>query len=386
MELAPGREAMSASSTGSGRSLPERRRVWSYGPVTIALASTDAGAADWLAEVLEPWFKPTLGAAQWHVRLSSSPAAHAELRARRPAAAPRRACFAFDQSMLSLPAWRAGERVILDDAERSCFLAVAPSQLEIYADPSTRRWRMTSMWALHEIAATRLRRTQLDLHAATVEAAGRALLISGPKGAGKTTLFLHLLRSGHHRPIANDRAFVGEAATSFLVRGVPTAVKIRAPTMAEFPEVGRGLPGVERPYLYTLGELAAATEAPRSAPDELTLSPAQLLHQFGVQAVDAAPLGAVVFPHVRVDADGWALERLDTQQVDAALWANLYGSPVDRAAATIFEDVEGGPTPPSRQMAQALSAAAPGYRLVLGRDAYADPELAVRLRQIVDRP
>jgi hypothetical protein len=361
------------------------RRTWSCGPVTISLDSNDALAADWLSEVLEPWFRPTLEAPDWRLRVSSSAPAYAELKGRLTAGAGRRACFGFDQRALSLPAWSSGGRVVLADMERSCFLVVAPSETEIVGDPCTRRWRIMAMWAMHEIAATRLRRTQLDLHAAAVETGGRTLLVSGPKGAGKTTLFLHLLCSGRFRAIANDRVFVGAVGKSFVALGIPTAVRIRPPTVDEFPEVRRGLPDVERPYLYTLEELDAATVEPRPGPEDLLLSPAQVLHQLRVEAVGSAPLTAVVFPRIEADVDGWALERLAPEQVEAAVWTNLYGGSREHGS-TVFEDLDGGTTGPSRSLIGAISETVPGYRLDLGRRAYADLDLARRLGEIVHRP
>jgi hypothetical protein len=239
------------------------------------------------------------------------------------------------------------------------------------------------MWLLHEIVATRLRRTQLDLHAAAAAAGGRALLVSGAKGAGKTSVSFHLLRSRRFRPVANERAFVAPGGPPFAVHGVPTAVRIRPPTLSEFPELRRGLPAVERPYLHTLEELAVAAADGSPAAEELWLSPAQLLRQFAVEPLATAPLGAIVFPDVRPDAGGWALERLEPERLEAALWANLYGSPLDRRAATIFEELDGGPASPPRSLAAALAAAVPGYRLVLGPDAYARPDFALGLEEIL---
>jgi hypothetical protein len=357
-----------------------------FGSVVIAFTSNDAAAAEWLSEFLAPWFRPSPDAAGWHVRMSSSLESYLALRNLRPHEPARRPCFAFDQQVLSLPAWPSGGQLVFDDAERSCCFAVTPSRVDLVGDPRTRRWRYTWMWVFHEITATRLRRTHLDLHAAAVEAGGRALLISGPKRAGKTTVSFHLLRSGRCRSIANDRAFAGAAGASFLVRGMPTAVKILPSTAAEFPEIRRGIPGVERPYLFSLDELARVPEGRPPDSDEFALSPALLLRQLQAQPLDAAPLGAIVFPQIRTDIDGWHLERLDADTLHAAVWANLYGSQLERRTATIFEDFDGGPTPPSGRLAVALSEAVPVYRLLLGRRAYDDRDFAPRLLDILNRP
>jgi len=370
---------------------PEPRGTLAYGPVTIALSSTEATGAAWLVEVLRPCFAPGEGAASpradWHVRVSSSGDAYADWRARsRPEAAPR-ACFALDQEVLALPAWPTDEGVVVADAERSCFLRVGPGRVDLVGDPGTRRWRFTAMWVCQEIAATRLRRTQLDVHAASVETTSRGVLIVGPKGAGKTTLSLHLLRSGPWRMMANDRAFVGHDAGAFMVRGMPTAVKVRPPTLAEFPELRRGLPPVERPYLHTLDELATA-EAGAASPEgaEFALSPAQLARQLGVERCGAAPLSAIVFPDVRAAMAGWRAERLAPDEVGRRLLANLYGGASAGRAATVFEDVDGGRSAPSRDLAGALARAVPGYRLLLGRGVYAKPGFAERLREVLLAP
>ena len=355
--------------------------MWDFGSIVMALTSNDSAAAEWLAEFLEPWFTPSLQAAEWRVRLSLSRDAYAELKDRCPVDAVPRPCFTRDRQTLSLPAWPADGRVAVADAERSCFLIASPSEVDIVADPDTQRWRFPLMWVFREIAATRARQTQLELHAAAVEAAGRAILISGPKWAGKTTLCIHLLRSGQCRLIANDRVFAGGAVTSgFAVRGVPTAVKLRPDTVAQFPELRRGLPRVPRLYLHTLAELAqlnAAEEVPEAA--ELTLSPAQLAHQLHVEALGSAPLGAIVFPELRPDVESWAVERMTPTDVSAQIWANLYGGQPGRRAPTLFEDFDGGASFPSRSLADALSQVVPGYRVILGRHAYAEPKGACRL-------
>jgi hypothetical protein len=231
--------------------------------------------------------------------------------------------------------------------------------------------------------------THLDVHAAAVEVDGRALLIAGPKGSGKTTLSLHLLRSGRCRAIANDRSFVGAAGERFEVRGMPTAVKLRPPTVAEFPELVRGLPHVDRPYLYTIDELARARDdghaSAASDMDEIALSPPQLLRQIDARPLASAPLGGVVFPELRRDLDGWTVERLEHRDAAAALLANLYGSASSRREATIFEEVSGGVRAPSADLADAIARSAPSRRLVLGPNASAERDFAARLLDAISR-
>jgi hypothetical protein len=355
------------------------------GPLTVGLRSDDRAAAEWLIEFLHPWFAPTAGAAEIQVSVSSAEDAYAELAVRRPLDAAPRACFALDQQVVSLPAWSTEEGLAVADLRRSCFLVLAPRQIALFGDPTTRRWRFTLQLVFHEIAAIRARRTDLDLHAAAIEAGGRAVVIVGPKRAGKTTLSFHLLRSGRCRWIANDRAFVGNAdRAAFTIRGMPTAVKIQPPMLHDFPELRRGLRNVERPYLHAVNEVAGASldeEIDGSA--EFALSPAQLARQLNVKPLASAPLAAIVFPQIRPETAGFAVERLATAEVSAGIWANLYGKPSGRHEPTLFEELDGGTSASRRSLADALSEIVPGYRVVLGRDAYAAPDFAARLLETV---
>ena len=151
----------------------------------------------WMVDrVPRPSFGPTGQPCEFHVAVSSSRNAYAKIAGRCPLDATPRACFALDQRVASLPAWSMEGGVAVADVRRSCFLVVAPSRIGVFGDPSTRRWRFTLQLVFQEIAATRARRTDLDIHAAAIEVGGRAILIAGPKRAGKTTLFFHLLRWG----------------------------------------------------------------------------------------------------------------------------------------------------------------------------------------------
>jgi hypothetical protein len=359
---------------------PATERTLAYGATAIGLRADDRAASDWLAEFLGPWFAPADGRASWSLTLSTAKDRHEAIAARRPSGAAPRACFALDQQVIALPAWRENDAIAVADAERSCFLVVEPFRIVMLADAATLRWRFTLQWVHHEIVATRLRRTALDLHAAAVEAAGDAILIVGPKGAGKTTLSFHLLRSGLCRWITNDRAFAEPSATRFEIRGIPTPVKILPPTLREFPELGRGLRPIERPYLHLLDEVvqAAGGESAAAAGD-LALSPAQVAHQMRIATLPSAPLRAVLFPDIRDDVEEWTIERLEPAEVATRLWSNLYGQRAERREATIFEEIAGGHSAPQRALADAVSTAAKGYRVVLGRNAYADPDFAARL-------
>lgn len=365
--------------------LPSTRRTLAFGAgsVRVSITSSDPAAAHWLREFVEPWFLPTRARADWQMRLSSAPDAYAAARARQPRVTRPRACFALDTYLLSLPAGSGHGSVAVADPDRSSVLAVAPFAIDLVGDPRTRRWRFTALLVLLEIAATRMRRTSLDLHAAAVETGGRAILIVGPKGGGKTTLALYLLRSGSCRVLANDRVFARDTGAALTVHGVPSAVRIRPPTLVEFPELRRGLPAVDRPYLYSLDELAEAGAALEPArPAEFALSPPQLLRQLGVEPRASAPLGAILVPRIQAHGEDGALVRLDPAEARAAIWSNLYGRPATGREPTLFEEMDGGVAPPAPALVDRLAQAVPAYRVTLGPRAYASPGLADRIRAV----
>jgi hypothetical protein len=348
------------------------------GPVVVGLDGDDQAAVQWLIEVVHPWFPLTDEAPDVRVTVSTAPGAYAAIP--RPAGAKLRPCFALDRKLVAFPSWPVADGIALDDAERGCVLVVSPAQIALVGDPSTRRWRFTLQLVLIEIAATLARRTALDLHAAAVARGGRAIAIAGPKRAGKTTLSLHLLRSGLCRWIANDRAFAARENGALVVRGVPAAVKIQPETVVAFPELRHGLASRERPYLQSVAEVCEARGGDaRDAAEELALSPAQLACQLGLEPLAAAPLGTVVFPEIVTDAVGFVLERLDPPAAAERLWQNLYGYTSGARKPTIFEQCHGGRSEPSRELARAVAESAAAFRVGLGRDAYQTPDFARRL-------
>lgn len=301
----------------------------------------------------------------------------AELADRAKRDAVERPCFAFDQSMYRLPTSETLRGVVALDARRSCAFRVSRSEVELVGDPGSRRWRFTLVLIIHELLATRRRRSRLELHAAAVEAGGRAIAIVGPKGAGKTTLSFHLLRSGRCGWLANDRVFAGGEADPIEIEGVPTALKVRPATAAEFPELAAGLPAIERPYLYGEREQPDAGAEPRRS-GLLMLSPPQVARRLGATRTASAPLGALLFPEIDA-ADGWDIDPLPEAEAAERIWGNLFGDAARPRPSTVFEALAGGRSAPDRELADAIAAAAPGFRVRLGRGAYDAPDFAGRL-------
>jgi hypothetical protein len=348
-----------------------------FADVVLDVESADAASLAWLAEFLDPWWEPSRRAADWRVRIEVSASRyHAMVEGRSNRAAPR-GCFLFDQQVFTLPAWDAEGHTIVEDAERSLYFMVKEGEVEVVADPATKRWRFPLVWILTEVAAARLRKRCLDLHAAAVDGHGGVIVVAGPKLSGKTTLALHLLAHGAAW-IGNDRVLVDGIGSTPRVRGVPSAVKIRPETAARFPELcGGGIAGVHRPYLLSEAELATAERA--ATDDDLAFTPAQVATRLGIERVAEAPLGAFVFPQVTPDVQRWDAQRLSADEVVAALRDCVYGGRRTPGTSTLFEAVAGGAHAPTAEQVDTVAHAAPGFRILLGPDAYDDAELAARL-------
>ena len=349
------------------------RRSLAFADVVVEVVSSDRAALEWLTEFLDPWWQPTRRAADWRVQVDVSARGYRAATETRPARTEPRECFLFDQQVLTLPAWEGRAHTTVDDAERSLYFTVSTGAVDVAADPSTKRWRFPLVWILTEIAATRLRRRCLDLHAAAVEGGDHAVVIAGPKLSGKTSLALYLLARGG-RWVGNDRVLLDDLGTTPLVRGVPSAVKLRPETVDRFPELG-AIADVDRPYLLSEAELAVAARAIVSDAD-LAVTPAQLARRLGVDRVAEAPLGAFVFPHVRPDVRGWDAQLLSADEVIAALADSLYGGRRAPGTTTLFEALGGGTHTATTAQLEHTARTAPAYRVLLGPDAYDDDGLA----------
>jgi hypothetical protein len=359
-------------------------RVLDCAAVAIEVTSNDSAVVEFVVEYFDPWFPQTQRAAEWRVTVDSSPSAYTAMQQQLPAGATRRPCFAHDQRVMSLPAWRSEGGLNISDADRSCFLRLRPGEVELIGNAQTRRWRFTLLWILQEIAATRLRQTHVDMHAAAVEHDGRALVIAGPKNAGKTTLSFYLMQAGW-RSIANDRTFLSPRPRAVDVAGMPTAVKIRDATLSRFAELRSGLPAVARPYLYSLSELetARAEDEPLDAVGFFALTPNQIAFRLGADTCATARLGAIVFPQIGDDVAAWSIESLASEDIVVGIGANLYGALSGDRPATVFEDLGGGQRRAIPELIATIAAAAPGYCVRLGRDAYANGGLSEGLIRLL---
>ena len=192
--------------------------------------------------------------------------------------------FAFDAKVVGLPRWRteAADIGLFEAARGILFeVAYAARAVTLLTEPGNADGRIALMRVVRELAMNRAqRRGGLLLHAAAMGVGDRAIVITGPKGAGKTSLLIHVLRARSARYVSNDRVVLPAAEGRPPALGVPTIVALRRGTLDLFPSLAARTANSGYAYRLTLEEALAAgpraAESPGQAgqPEPRTVLPA----------------------------------------------------------------------------------------------------------------
>lgn len=349
---------------------------------SVAVAADDPAPVAWLREFLEPWFDaaPADGAAvpgapePPTVHLALDPAACARLeRDARPAAGAPVPCFLLDDRILAYP-----RRVTPDgetwirDTDLDAWYRPGADAVRILAPRDGRGARIALMRVVRELAMHHVAAAGgALLHAAGIVIGGRALLVCGPRRAGKTTLLLRLLAEPDAGYLANDRVAVvagpGRGADA-RARGLPTIVALRPGTVTLLPVIEARLRAWRPDHWRTLAEETAAPAiAPGTAPTlPVDLSPAQLCALAAVRPAPVAPVAAIVFPQAGEAVRGVRLERLERDDQRGRLCAGTVGAGLPRRSARGLA-IDPAPRRPARL--DRLDGI-PAYAVHLGPDAF----------------
>ncbi len=369
------------------------RKYGLFGAVT-AVTCDEPAILRWLDEFLTPAFE-ILGAdaaADFQVGIHSDPSAYGAIAATRPKGAlPPRGCFALDQEVVAHPHWTAAGRILLDDGRLGAFYALEAGRAEVFLQPGAPRVRSAAMRVVREAASVRALKDPdlLLLHAAALEHRGKAVLIAGPKGSGKTTSLSYLAAASGARILANDRSLLHFGGTEIEVRGIPTAVSIRdgALELLHWPRL-RSLRRAPSPSRHTLAEIGAVADDVREPPAEpFRLSLAQLAYAAGVSLSSCGRLCAIVFPEVRLGEVSVRLDRLTAHEATRRLQGARFGIASGRATPTAFEELLGAGRVESREQRwlAELGRRVPCFGIGIGVGAYGDSaaglDLVERLTQ-----
>lgn len=351
------------------------RLAFAGGP-TISVEGANAGVETWLGEYFAAALTDRAPAPpSGRLVVVQSASERQRWRATRTAEARLLPVFAVEREMVERDGWEHDGTIVVDYEDRGYVLLLDGDATTVVLDPDAIRPRFVLVLVLYELVALAMRPTWLELHAASVVIDGHAHLVIGPKGAGKTTLSLALVRAGGGL-LGNDRAFARPDG----IVGMPTPVKLLPDTMAAFPQLATE-PAPPDAYMFTVDEMRA--ERGELLPGEpLIFQPAEAIRRLGALPVSGVhPPGTLVFPEVVPALDGIESVPLEPSEVEARLLANLYrAAPADREP-TLFERLAGGrPTVPT-ELAGELARQRPAHRVRLGASALGDPTLT---RSIVD--
>jgi hypothetical protein len=357
-----------------------RARGFAYGALVIGVAAEDDGHLAWLEEFLCPPFGAGDGTApDVTVVLAVDPARH-RTETEGWSAREEIECFALDSAVLSLPVrHEADGAFVVRDEQFGTFYRIdrAARRVEVLAPRDRPALRTPLMRIVREIAMNHARRRgELFVHAASIAIDGRAALLCGVKNAGKTTLLVHAMTTLGAGFLGNDRAVVTFDDATPRVRGMPSIVTVRPPTLALLPEFRDRLEASGYHSRATLAELADGT-APPPVPfsDGRTgLTPLQLARLAGTESIAAATAHAIAFPRVTGRPGPLRVRPLDTAVAAERLAGSAWdGSNLNHVATGLDFEHDAPRTVPSWQDRCArLVARVRAYEVELGTDAYAD--------------
>jgi hypothetical protein len=363
------------------------------GPAAIEVLSQDAASLAWLAEFLAPAFGRTPTRRPHHrVFFDVAPARYAALQ-RRLRSAPTREIegFGFDGHFSRHASFgdEEGRTWAYDPAGAFIGVDEAAREILVVARRDAPRARLALMRVVRELAVSaQLRAGLLPVHGAAFAARGGAVLICGPKRAGKSSLLVHALTCGGAF-LSNDRVFV-DASARPRATPMPTIVMLREGTLSLFPSLRRDFERARYDRSRTLAECApgVARRTPRARPgfDRPGISPAQLCDLLGAPMRAAAPVRALLFPRIDPRARGLALHRLAPARARSRLARPLMKPSHPMRLAALFSPArrrESVPATAERDACHQLASRVPAFECRLGPQAY-ETDLLAALKSVLD--
>lgn len=297
----------------------------------------------------------------------------------------RAPCFAFDTGVRWLPSGVSDGHVELVDPAYGARYRLGPDGIEVAVAERGLAHRIAVFRAVREllVAGALAAEPSAQLHAAGVVVDGRAVLIAGPKGAGKTTLAVHLAVSHGCALVANDRVLVRrpEGAHFLGATGVPAVVTIRPGTLERLPSLASGLPAARDAARRSLAELASGPPVRGGEPRRFTLL--QVARAAGVGLVGEAPLAAVALVRVDDGVGDAAVRRMPPEEACGALRAARFGRAYAGRPPTVFEAVLGLEAPGDGSFLAEVAGTIPVLEVRMGPALLSSPAATSRLVQVV---
>jgi len=357
-------------------------RSFAYGALGIGVAAESDGHLAWLEEFLCPPFvvgDDERAAPDVTVTLVVDASRHRS-ETTGWSARDEIDCFALDSTVLSLPVRpEADGAFVVRDEQFGTFYRIdrAARRVEVLAHRDRPALRTPLMRVVREIAMNHARRRgELFVHAASIAVEGRTALFCGVKNAGKTTLVIHAMTTLGAGLLGNDRAVVTFDEAAPRVRGMPSIVTVRPPTLALLPAFRDRLEASGYHSRATLAELASGS-APPPVPfsdGRRGLTPLQLARLAGTEPVAAATAHAIAFPRVTGRPGPLRVRPLDAAVAAERLAGSAWdGSNLNHVATGLdFEHAAPLGAPSWQERCARLVAGVRAYEIELGTDAYTD--------------
>lgn len=351
---------------------------FTYQGVTIRVETQFPQDLEWLEEFLQPWFDVSPREPDVLVRYCVDAARYARLE-RGGAAGGDAAAFMMDTRIIEYPRWRAPDGIeLLHDEERRLFFRRRERETEIIAPDESAGARIRVMRVIREFAMGAAQAAGgRFLHASAVVVDGRAIVMTGRRLAGKTSLLVYLLSHLRCDFLANDRLLVTEVAGGTQLVGMPTVVSVREGTMARFPGLREDVRRRRFTTRLTLRECERADHSVAQSPrgDKWGLSTAQFCRVMGRKAIRGANPGLVLVPRQSGRPGGIQLRVLDAARGRASLEEGLFGHIRPDSPSEAFTLT----APGKRRVADgefldALAASSRVVECVMGEDAYANAD------------
>lgn len=364
---------------------PSWSATYAPGTAGVDVCGNDPADAAWLDEFLTPWCgRAASGTGALQVRMIRSNRRARELtdewterRQQGPQPEPT-PCIRLETRTLAFDRWAGTAGWRLADPLTGCQFVVTGRRVDVIAPEGAHAGQLFLAGMIREAltGAVAAAGRVLDLHAAAFAVGGQAIVLTGRKRAGKTSLLCHALLSGGGALIANDRVFVHLDAAPPIACGIPTVAALRHGTLDTFPRLREG--SATFPPLPRLDGPAdtGPPGSPSPEPAGLLLTLARLAGRLGAPQLARAPLRAILLPEIAEDHDGWVLERLPEAAAATQLAGCLHGGRVGGEASTFFTALMRGdasPLPPVGDQLGRLVSQVPVYRFRLGPDVYRQP-------------
>lgn len=259
-------------------------------------------------------------------------------------------CFTLDGEFDRHAIWRRESGAIwIHHAPARCMIRIGArgETITMIAAEDCPKWRSALLRVVRELATlAALEQGDLFIHGASVVIDGRAILLAGQKRSGKTSMLLNALRQPGAGYLSNDRVLIQLLPKTPVVRAMPTIVKIRPESLQHLPNF---TPPVDPPRyrcFKTIQECHSIAHPPQPSdappPPIPAMSPAQLCRWIGVQAIDKAPLAAIVYPRVDPSVITFDLLPMTGDQAVQKLISSRFPCGVDNTIPRAFVDFHRG--------------------------------------------